>query len=444
MANKKKKSMPHTRAIQRDRSKRVNGIPPTEEIVKRMEAVVKPAVYAQISSYYAMGLRARVLTLPVMVVFVLGLIWQQVGSVREAVRVLHEEGMLWIDPIEKVSPQAMLERMTSLPAILFYRVLMDCLPQMQARAEERQRPLPRAIAWARQHFHTIWAFDGSTLDSLLKKCGLLEGAIGPVLAGKIGTLFDLATQLPAYIWYNAYSQAHDTLFWPQILAVVTAGCLLVLDRGLLDFAIFDKLTKQKVGFITCPKSNTKIKVTKVLFKSAVIEDLLIVLGTGPNQCAYPMRLVKIHFRGKWYRYLTNVLDPAILPPECVIALYDQRWRIEDAFNTVKRLLGLAYFHTASLNGIQLQVWATWLLYALLVDLTDAVAEALHRPFRDVSLEMVFRGLYHFAQARHKGLAHDPIEYFSRKAQALNLIKAKRPKKHLSLVAQMELTIPLIS
>lgn len=108
------------------------------------------------------------------------------------------------------------------------------------------------------------------------------------------------------------------------------------------------------------------------------------------------RLVKIHFRGKWYRYLTNVLDPAILLPECVIALYDQRWRIEDAFNTIKRLLGLAYFHTASINGIQLQVWATWLLYALLVDLTDAVAEALHRPFRDISLEMVFRGLYHFA------------------------------------------------
>ena len=108
--------MPHTRAIQRDRSKRVNGIPPTEEIVKRMEEVVQPAIYARMANYHAMGLRARILTLPVMVVFVLALIWQQVGSVREAVRVLHEEGMLWIDPIEKVSAQAMLERMTSLPS----------------------------------------------------------------------------------------------------------------------------------------------------------------------------------------------------------------------------------------------------------------------------------------------------------------------------------------
>ena len=104
-------------------------------------------------------------------------------------------------------------------------------------------------------------------------------------------------------------------------------------------------------------------------------------------------------------------------------------------------MGLAYFHTASLNGLQIQLWATWLLYALLVDLTDAVAEALHRPFKEVSLEMVFRGLYHFSQARHKGRASDPVEYFVRKAKDLALIKQKRPKRRLSLIAQMELTIP---
>jgi hypothetical protein len=412
-------------------------------MIQEMEAVISPAVYGQMANYHDMGLRSRVLTLPVMVAFVLGLIWQQVGSVREAVRVLHEEGMLWIDSIEGVTPQALLARMSRLPAELFYGVMMDCLPQMQARAIERQRPLPRAVAWARQHFHSIWAFDGSALDGLLKKCGLLEEKVGSVLAGKIGTLFDLVTQLPVHIWYDPYSQVYDTTFWPQIMGVVTAGCLLVLDRGLIDYAIFDQLTQGGAGFITRPKSTTKMKVSRVLSKTDTLHDLLIVLGSSGHQCSAPMRLIKIHFRGKCYSYLTNITDPAILSPECIIALYDQRWRIEDAFNTVKRLLGLAYFHSASINGIQLQVWATWLLYTLLVDLTDAVANALNCPFKDISIEMVFRGLYHFAHARHKDLAHDPIEYFARKAQSLDIIKAKRPKKRLSLVTQMELTIPLI-
>ncbi len=58
---------------------------------------------------------------------------------------------------------------------------------------------------------------------------------------------------------------------------------------------------------------------------------------------------------------------------------------------VKRLLGLAYFWTGSMYGILLQVWSTWMVYGILVDLTDAVAEALERPWLDLSLEMVYRG-----------------------------------------------------
>ena len=40
--------------------------------------------------------------------------------------------------------------------------------------------------------------------------------------------------------------------------------------------------------------------------------------------------------GKWYRYLTNELDRATLPTAYVVALYWQRWRIEDAYALVKR------------------------------------------------------------------------------------------------------------
>ena len=80
---------------------------------------------------------------------------------------------------------------------------------------------------------------------------------------------------------------------------------------------------------------------------------MIVLGSPQAHYQHPMRLVEVLFHGKWYRYLSNVIDPTILPAECVVALYDQRWRIEDAFNVIKRLLGLDYFHTASLNGLQI-------------------------------------------------------------------------------------------
>jgi len=55
-----------------------------------------------------------------------------------------------------------------------------------------------------------------------------------------------------------------------------------------------------------------------------------------------------------YGYITSVLDPQVLPPYAVADLYGRRWRIEEAFNTAKRLLGLSYLWTGSINGVKLQ------------------------------------------------------------------------------------------
>ena len=118
----------------------------------------------------------------------------------------------------------------------------------------------------------------------------------------------------------------------------------------------------------------------------------------------------------------------MLPTEYVVALYWQRWRIEEAYALVKRLLGLAYFWTGSENGICLQLWATWLLYAVLVDLTDAVANALHQPFAALSLEMVYRSLYHFTQACHRGEATDVVQYLAANAKWLGILKRQRKRK----------------
>jgi IS4 transposase len=106
--------------------------------------------------------------------------------------------------------------------------------------------------------------------------------------------------------------------------------------------------------------------------------------------------------------------------------YKARFQIEDAYAIVKRLLGLAYFWCGAQNAVELQLWATWLLYAVLVDLTDAVAEALEQPFANVSLEMVYRSLYFFTQAHHRGEATDVVVYLAANAKLLGILK--RPRK----------------
>jgi hypothetical protein len=111
---RKPSSVRHTRAIQRDRSKSRLQEPPPEEIERLLDQLVSPMVYSQSSSYQTMGLRQRILNLPVMVAFVLSLIWRQVGSVTEAVRELNKRGILWARPTI-VSQQAVSERLRVFP-----------------------------------------------------------------------------------------------------------------------------------------------------------------------------------------------------------------------------------------------------------------------------------------------------------------------------------------
>jgi hypothetical protein len=433
---KKQSSVRHTRAIQRDRSKRQNVGPPDAKIAGELTEIIHPITLAEVDHYHRMGLRERVLTLPIMVALVLSMIWRQIGQVTELVRLLQKEGLLWAEP-RRVSQQALSERFRTFPAELFQGVLLAVLPVMHARWKDRQRPLPPEIAWAQAHYTQIVIADGSTLDALLRKVGLLREALVNPLAGRMTALLDLCSRLPLHVWYEEDAQAHDQRFWPEILKAVKAGSLLIFDLGYTNFGVYAQLTAANVTWITRAKSNLAHQVERSLRQTATVHDLLIWIGRGEDRQL--VRLVKVLYQGKWYRYLTNELDPERLPAPYIVALYWQRWRIEDAYAIVKRLLGLAYFWVGSLNGVMLQLWATWILYAVLVDLTDAVAEELNEPFAAISMEMVYRSLYYFTNAYNRGETDDPVAYLAEDAKLLGVLKRKRKKRRPSPLELFNLT-----
>jgi len=398
-----------------------------EVIQERMKSFLTPAVFGQLAYYRSLGLRGRILSLPVMVAAIVMLLWRQVPSVCELARLLAREDLFWTRKI-KVSQQALSKRLLTFPAELFQRILLDLLPALRERWAARQRPLPESVSYALKTFPRIFAVDGSTLEALFRKLKALQDAPPGSLAGKICTVIDLATRLPEFIWFTEEAQAHDTNFLDRILEYVKAGTLWIFDRGFFAFTFFDDLIDKGVAWITRAKSNTVFTVQKVLLQTPEVRDRIVLLGGEQNRCRHPVRLIEVRFGRTWYRYLTSVLDPALLPAGVVADLYRRRWRIEEAFLIVKRLLNLSYLWTGSANGILLQVWATWLFFATLVDLGDAVAEELMLPFDRISLEMVFRGLYHFIQAYNRGEATDPVKYFAApENQDLGIVKRLRKK-----------------
>lgn len=140
-----------------------------------------------------------------------------------------------------------------------------------------------------------------------------------------------------------------------------------------------------------------------------------------------MRLVEVLFGKTWHRYLTNEIEPEILPARQLVALYYRRWSIERAFSTVKRLLGLAYFWSGSQNSVELQLWSTWIVYAVLIDLCDQVASLRDILFDRISIEMVYRSLYYFLKAHARGDADDLPGWLATCNKIYGIVKRKPHK-----------------
>jgi hypothetical protein len=404
------------------------------EIASQLEALLTPAITSQENYYRQLGKRARILNLPLMVAAVLTLLWRGVAGVTELTKMLAREGFLWCRPTT-VTQQAMSQRFLSFPATLFEGVFKNLLPTLSASWHQRnQRTLPESIQFALRKFSRIWIVDSSTLEALFCKLQSLENIPRGQLAGKMATVIDLMTRLPVEVWFLENPRASDVKLEENILQLVPAQTLLLLDRGFYHLSFWLKLIERDIQLITRLKKGAAVQVQQVFTKSYDLRDSLVRLGSGTAKTPFiTLRLIEVRSGKTWHSYLTSVLDPTVLPPYVVADLYRRRWRIEEAFNTVKRLLGLSYLWTGSLNGIQLQIWGTWIFYAILVDLGDAVADQLSLPIDSISLEMIYRGLYHFYVARQQGKATDPREYFAApENQDLGIVKRQR-KPNIKLI-----------
>ena len=157
--------------------------------------------------------------------------------------------------------------------------------------------------------------DASTLEALFRKLKSLESSTLGKLGGRICAVVDLKTRYPIQTWFNEKPYAHESNFVPDLLKLVKPQTLLLLDRGFWNYGLFEQLILAQSEFITRLKTNAKYKSLSVLSQSSHHRDTLIRLGTGyQGNPILDLRLVEIRHGHSWYRYLTSVLDPEVLPP----------------------------------------------------------------------------------------------------------------------------------
>ncbi len=138
--------MSNSKRLKRDHAKKTHR-PMVEDrvIAQHLTALLTPTIKSQSRHFRELGLRERILTLPLMVAAVLTLLWRDVPGVSELARLLETEGFLWCNPT-KVSQQALSQRFLTFPAILFQKIFDGILPQLKARWLVRHnRPLPESV-----------------------------------------------------------------------------------------------------------------------------------------------------------------------------------------------------------------------------------------------------------------------------------------------------------
>jgi len=309
---------------------------------------------------------------------------------------------------------------------MFERVLYRVIENLPERLEQRTRPHPPLLTALKGRFTALYAIDGTTLAALFRKLKSLQDAPDAPLAGHLIAAVDLFTHLPAKLWFFEDPATNDKAVIPALLAWLQPGSLVVFDLGYFSFPFFDSLTDLKSSFVTRLRAKTSYTVERILIETPQVRDRIVKLGEyRSNPSTHPVRLIEVFLNNRWHSYVTNVLDPQQLSIEEVVLLYERRWHIETAFRLVKRLLSLAYLWVGSLNGVQLQVWATVLFYAILIDLCDDVADHLQLPLERISVEMVFRSLYYYALAVANGYTKSAPEYFVEDGDGLGIVKRPR-------------------
>jgi hypothetical protein len=270
----------------------------------------------------------------------------------------------------------------------------------------------------------VVALDETTLDPVARSLPALrqlpKGA-SQLLPGKLAGVFDIRRQQWQEIRHISNPNQNEKLLARSLLEAAPRGSLILADLGYFGFAWFDYLTDSGYYWVSRLREKTSYSITHAFFAQADSFDGIIWLGAHrADRAAHAVRLVRFRVGNSTHSYITNVLDPKLLPIAHIAALYARRWDFEMAVNLVKRYLGLHLLWSAKPVVILQQVWAVLTISQILMALRLEIAtRAGVDPF-EVSLALLVEYMPQFAYT-----AKDPVEVFVELGRELGFIRPSR-------------------
>jgi IS4 transposase len=147
------------------------------------------------------------------------------------------------------------------------------------------------------------------------------------------------------------------------------GTIVVMDRGYLDYALYERWTKSGVYFVTRSRTNMLYDVVErhaIGTRGNVKRDETIELAEGYGRKRCPSRLRQVTVWDAEHQrelvFLTNIFH---LAASTIGAIYKDRWQIELFFKALKQNLKIKTFVGTSENAVNVQIWTALIAMLLL-------------------------------------------------------------------------------
>jgi hypothetical protein len=210
----------------------------------------------------------------------------------------------------------------------------------------------------------VYAFDSTTIDLCLNvfwwaKFRKAKGGI------KLHTLFDITTQIPAFIHITA-ATVNDVKAMDHI--PYESDAYYIFDRGYVDYTRLYRITLLSAYFVVRAKSNLNFErmySSQVDKSKGVMCDQVGKLKGFYVSKQYPEKIRRVKFYDAEYNrtfvFLTNNME---LTAEQIALLYKNRWQVELFFKWIKQHLKIKSFWGTSENAVRIQIFCAISAYCL--------------------------------------------------------------------------------
>jgi hypothetical protein len=175
-----------------------------------------------------------------------------------------------------------------------------------------------------------------------------------------------------WAWRFGKGTASERAHLEQLLRVLPAAALLVMDAGYCGYALVRRLVRERVALLLRLSSNVTL-YTEQQVPLARYEEGLVYYWPAQkeeNRGAEPLRLRLLRVRDQRRQHdvwlLTNVLDARRLPRSLAGQLYRLRWENEGCFRTYKRTFQKVKLASRTVRLVHREAEGSWLALQLLL------------------------------------------------------------------------------